>query len=188
MLSIVRSLPPLPQPSGLRLPPEAAERRRRVGAFRGERIPRRPRGHIARSLRGQTARGSGCGRASPTMRPEVPRQGKPAAAAYPPSLSPASFRRYTLERVGNQLEGRERRTRPTGLWQPRGSESRAQSRSTAASLSMFTPRDRRLEPGSDTSQIKAAEEHPSRGSCPSSYSTAYASCAVTTPGASRSLS
>ena len=97
----------------------------------------------------------------------MPRQGKPAAAAYPPSLSPASFRRYTLERVGNQLEGRERRTRPTGLWQPRGSESRAQSRSTAASLSMFTPRDRRLEPGSDTSQIEAAEEHPSRGSCPS---------------------
>ena len=83
----------------------------------------------------------------------MPRQGKPAAAAYPPSLSPASLRRYPLERVGNQLEGRERRTRPTGLRQPWGSESRAQSRSTAASLSMFTPRDRRLEPGSDTPQI-----------------------------------
>ena len=134
-------------------------------SFRGG-IPRSP-GHIARSLRAQTARASGCGRASPTMRPEVPRQGKPAAAAYPPSLSPASLRRYPLERVGNQLEGRERRTRPMGSATTQGSESRAQSRSTAASLSMFTPRDRRLEPGSDMSQIEAAEEHPSRGSCPS---------------------
>ena len=37
-----------------------------------------------------------------------------------------------------------------------GSESRAQSRSTAASLSMFAPRDRRLEPGSHGPQSKAA--------------------------------